>query len=194
MEDFPATAAFPFADNAAPRAAPALDFAAVYREHFAFVWRNLRRLRVAEEALDDAAQEVFLVVHRRLSEFEGRSSLKTWLFGILLNTARHHRRARARRQDPEPLRESVPDTERPGPLESAARAEAVALLHRFLDDLDDDLRVPFVMTRLEQLSAPEVALATGVNVHTIHSRLRAAEKLFEQAVARHHARARWSAR
>jgi RNA polymerase sigma-70 factor (ECF subfamily) len=195
MDDLPTTAPFPIAHGEGPAAAaPSLEFTAVYREHFTFVWRNLRRLRVAEDALDDAAQEVFLTVHRRLAEFEGRSSLKTWLFGILLNTVRHHRRARARRRDPEPLSDSLPDTQGPDGLECAARTEAVALLHQFLDELDDELRVPFVMARLEQLSAPEVALATGVNLHTVHSRIRTAERRFEEKVARHHARARWSAR
>jgi RNA polymerase sigma-70 factor (ECF subfamily) len=55
---------------------------ALYREHFAFVWRNARRLGCTEEWVDDAVHEVFLVATRRLEEFEGRSSIRTWLFAI----------------------------------------------------------------------------------------------------------------
>lgn len=168
------------------------DFVELYRTHFAFVWRSLRRLGVDEHSLDDAAQEVFLTAHRRLPEFEGRSSVKTWLFGILLNTARHHRRSRARRPAHEPLDEAAPHAGGPTPHEAAVRAQAVAVLHTFLDGLNDELRAVFVMSELEQMTAPEVAAATGVNVNTVFSRIRAARSQFEQMVARRRAHDRWS--
>ena len=178
-------------DSVVP-AAPALEFVAVYRAHFAFVWRSLRRLGVPDHALDDAAQEVFITVHRRLGEFEGRSSIKTWIFGILLNTARHQRRSIARRRDRDPLPAVVVDGGHGGPLESIARAQAVAVLHRFLEGLDDTLRECFVLSELEQMTAPEVAAATGANLHTVHSRIRTARQQFEQMVARQRARDPWS--
>jgi RNA polymerase sigma-70 factor, ECF subfamily len=84
-----------------PPTAP--TFEEVYDEYFAFVWRCLRRLGVSPAAIDDAVQEVFIVVHRRLGEFEQRSSLKTWLFGIAFRVAGAHRRAAQRRGEPEPL-------------------------------------------------------------------------------------------
>lgn len=168
------------------------DFVALYRTHFSFVWRSLRRLGVDEHSLDDAAQEVFLTAHRRLAGFEGRSSVKTWLFGILLNAARHHRRAKARRPVHEPLGDAEPDAGGAGPHESAVRAQARAVLHAFLDGLDDDLRAVFVMSELEQMTAPEVAAATGVNVNTVSSRIRAVRAQFEQMVARRRARDPWS--
>ncbi|HEY3498366.1 MAG TPA: sigma-70 family RNA polymerase sigma factor, partial [Polyangiaceae bacterium] len=63
------------------------DFAGTYREHFPFVWRCLRGLGVREAALDDAAQDVFVIVHRRLRDFRGESSLRTWLYGVVRNVA-----------------------------------------------------------------------------------------------------------
>ncbi|MEJ7732639.1 MAG: hypothetical protein WKG00_25980 [Polyangiaceae bacterium] len=51
------------------------DFAAVYEQHFDFLWRSVRRLGVADAHVDDVVQEVLLVVHRRLESFGGRSSL-----------------------------------------------------------------------------------------------------------------------
>lgn len=168
------------------------DFVALYRTHFSFVWRSLRRLGVDEHSLDDAAQEVFLTAHRRLPDFEGRSTVKTWLSGILLNAARHHRRAKARRPVHEPLGDAEPDAGGAGPHESAVRAQARAVLHAFLDGLDDDLRAVFVMSELEQMTAPEVSAATGVNVNTVSSRIRAVRAQFEQMVARRRARDPWS--
>src|SRR5689334_9453575 len=70
------------------------NFAEIYDAQFAFVWRSLRRLGVDPSGLDDAAQDVFLVVHRRLPEFEGRASLKTWVYEIVRRVARDHRRTK----------------------------------------------------------------------------------------------------
>ena len=181
----------PYGLAAVVPAARSHEFVTVYREHFAFVWRSLRRLGVAEHALDDAAQEVFITVHRRLGEFEGRSSLKTWLFGILLNTVRHHRRTMARRREDDPLPETVADPRQSGPLESIARSQAIEVLHRFLEGLDDTLRECFVLSELEQMTAPEVAAATGANLHTVHSRIRTGRQQFEQMVARRRAHDQW---
>ena len=88
-------------------------FAELYETTFTFVWRSARRLGTPEPNLDDVVQEIFLVAFRRQDEFEGRSSLKTWLYGIVFNVVRAHRRELAkkhpqvldgdRRVDPEVL-------------------------------------------------------------------------------------------
>jgi RNA polymerase sigma-70 factor (ECF subfamily) len=183
------------AEPAAPAESPALeglpDFPALYQTHFDFVWRSLRRLGVPESALDDAHQEVFLVAHKRLRQFEGRSTLKTWLFGILLNVVRRHRRARRRDASHDPLPDTLVDTNQPGPLEAAAKCEAAQMLQAFLDGLDADKRAVFILAELEQMTAQEVAEATDTNVRTVYSRLRVARQQFEQAVARHRARDGW---
>ncbi len=169
------------------QAAEPLGFETVYEQHFDFVWRSLRRLGVREACLDDAAQDVFVVVHRKLDSFEGRSSLKTWLFGIALRVARNYHRT-AQRRDAEALPETVADASAPGPHEATAQAEAVRLLHSLLDTLCDDRRAVFVMMELEQMSAPEVAEALSVNLNTVYSRLRKARVDFEAALTRHRAR------
>ncbi|MBX3233267.1 MAG: sigma-70 family RNA polymerase sigma factor [Labilithrix sp.] len=172
--------------EAALSAVPCFDD--VYRDHFAFVWRSAKRLGVRDGSLDDVVQEVFVIVHRRLDEFEGRSSLRTWLFGITLRVARDHRRSLARKSpagsvDPDSLRATTP-----GPSESMERAEAIALLHALLDELDDDKREVFVMAQLEQMTMPDIASTLGLNVNTAYARLRAARLSFEDALARHRAR------
>ena len=59
----------------------------IFREYAPFVWRGLRRLGVPECDVEDVCQEVFVVVHRKLGDFEGRSSLRTWIYGICARTA-----------------------------------------------------------------------------------------------------------
>src|SRR5881394_1497608 len=113
----------------------------IYERYGDFVWRNLRRLGIGEETTDDALQDVFLVVHRRLIDFESRSSVKTWLFGIVLRVAQTHlrtvRRRRVHVDDGAAVSEveSVATCDSEGPAEIAARREASLLLHRLLDQL-----------------------------------------------------------
>ncbi|HSO37096.1 MAG TPA: sigma-70 family RNA polymerase sigma factor [Labilithrix sp.] len=182
----------PRGERTAAFEAPGFD--EVYRAEFGFVWRSAKRLGLRDAGLDDAVQEVFVVVHRRLAEFEGRSSLRTWLFGITLRVVRDHRRS-ARRRDPGPPVD--PDSLRAtggGPAESAEKAEAVRLLHALLDELDDERREVFVMAELEQMPMPEIAEALGINVNTAYARLRVARQEFEQALGRHRARDMWRLR
>lgn len=163
---------------------------AIYDEHFDFVWRSLRRLGVPPSFLDDALQDVFLVVHRRLSDFEQRSTLKTWLFGICLRVAADYaKRARSRGRVDE-LAVELPDPQAPDPLEQAARGEAVQFLDAQLAALEPDKRAVFILAELEGMSCPEIAAAVGANVNTVMSRLKAARAKFEAALARHRARDR----
>jgi RNA polymerase sigma-70 factor (ECF subfamily) len=177
----------------------AIDFESVYAEHFSFVWRMARRLGVADEALDDVCQEVFVVVHRRLHEFEGRSSLKTWVFGILHNVVLVHHRALGRKSpahrsaaplvDPETLVDAAA-----GPYEQLSNAQASAIAQRLLDQVDEDKRTILVLVELEEMSVAEVSEAIGLNLNTTHARLRAARKQFTQAVTRYRAREQWRIR
>jgi RNA polymerase sigma-70 factor (ECF subfamily) len=172
----------------------AADLRALYDAHIAFVWRNLRRLGVAEAQLDDAAQEVFLVVHRRWDSFDASwSSPRTWLFGILLRVAQNERRAHKRRSarfapDPAPeLIDQLPSTADSAP-ELLAKREAALLLERMLEQLPDAERTIFVLVDVEQMSVPEAAEALRLNLNTAYSRIRSARKSFERALVRLHQR------
>ncbi len=178
-------------DGVGDRIGATLHFERVYDEHFPFVWRSVRRLGTPDAHVDDAVQEVFVVVHRRLQEFNGRSSMRSWLHAIVANVVRNYWRS-VHRKDPR-ARGKGPDVET---LEDArARADAlleqadgVRLLHMLMDELDWPKREVFVLIELEQMSVPEAACALGVNVNTVYSRLRAARQAFERAVSRYQAR------
>ena len=178
--------------------APALEFEDVYEAHVDFVWRMIRRLGVHTHAAEDVVQEVFLAVHRRLAEFEGRSSVKTWLVGIvrlILLERRRSMRHKALDQTPACAAaadlDAIEDVRTQGPHERAAHAEAVRLLHELLDGLDEDKREVFVLVELEQMPVVEVASALGVNVNTVYSRLRLAREKVSASLARHRARDGW---
>lgn len=175
-------------------------FETIYDEHFDLVFRNIRRLGVPDAMVDDAVQEVFLVVYRRLGQFEGRSSLKTWIYSIVMRVASDHRRS-IRRKSPHVHHpetavdaDDIADDRNEGPHERMERREGVELLHRLLDELDDDKRIVLVLAELEGLTVPEIADTLRENVNTIYARLRAARREFEQVVARARARDTWRLR
>jgi len=152
----------------------------VYRQYFGATWRVLRRLGVSDAQLDDAAQDVFLVVHRRLAEFDASSPLRSWLFAIAVRVASDYRRRRSRRRT-EPLDECIPDAG-PSPMQLSEMQESVRLLHELLNELDEKKRTVFVLAELEQLSVPEITQVLGVNLNTVYSRLRSARQQFETAL------------
>jgi RNA polymerase sigma-70 factor, ECF subfamily len=173
------------------RALPTIE--EIYRAEFGFIWRSARALGVDDGAIDDVVQEIFMVAHRRLSEFEQRSSMRTWLSGILLNAVRRHRRTQRRKSPHELSREAPTDvdslpTEARSPHDVTLAHEATRLLERILGDLDEKKREILVLAELEELSAPEIGEILGLSVNTVYSRLRLAREDFEQVAARYRAR------
>ena len=161
----------------------------VHAAHADFVFRSLQRLGVRPADLDDVFQEVFLVVHRRLSTYDGSSALTTWLFGVCLRVAAaHRRRAWFRREVPTDadFDGEAPASERPD--EAVAAREAQAIVRRVLDRMDLDRRAVFVMFELDQMPSEEIATILGVPVGTVWSRLSAARKQFEKILAAERAR------
>jgi RNA polymerase sigma-70 factor (ECF subfamily) len=156
-------------------------FEEVYREQADFVWRLLRHFAVAEASRDDVFHEVFLVVLRRLPDYDGRASLRSWLFGITRNVVLHHRRGHARHQ--RKLAVVPAPTPGPGPEEHVAQVEVRRLVQRFLDGLTEEHRLAFVLAEIEGLRAPEIADQLGVNLSTLYSRLQVLRRQFARFVA-----------
>ena len=167
------------------------DFESVYDDNFTYVWRAARRLGIPSADTDDVVQEVFVVAHRKLPGFEGRSQVKTWLFKILLHVVRHYLRTQARKPGHRPSSlaaevEDLRDGRGGGPAEAVERADAVRVLDGILACLGAEKREVFVLAEIEQLSVVEIAQVLGANLNTIYSRLRVARQEFERAVARFH--------
>ena len=175
-----------------PRAMAAeLDVVQIYEQHFDFVWRSLRRLGVAPTDLEDAAQDVFVVVHRRLSSFEHRSTLKSWIFGIALRIAKVYRHKTARQRTGVPADEALLVCTSASPEQARVHVQAAEQVQLLLDELDDDKRAVFILAELEQLPAAEIAVALGIPVNTVYSRLRLARAAFETGLRRVRAKDEW---
>lgn len=163
-----------------------LELRTVFTEHYAFVWRTLAHFGVPRAALDDAAQEVFAVVHRRLADYDGRTELRRWLWGIARRCAATWQRGEQRSL--RRLEVVPPPREPPAPDEALDQRRELELAEACLAKLDQAQRDVLVLTEIEGLSAPEIAEILGVKLNTVYSRLRVARERFQRAVAKAHAR------
>ena len=187
------------ADSAQPLAAPAARaqavardaaFVALYRAHFEYVWRSLRRLGIKEADLPDLTHDVFVVVHRKLDDFDPARPAKPWLFGICFRTALDKKRKHAsfRESSVGDAIDRAPRDAFAPPARAAddmvAAREAHDVVTRALDALDFDKRVVFVLHELDGLSMPEIAAIVDAPLNTLYSRLRLARDAFVDAVRR----------
>jgi RNA polymerase sigma-70 factor (ECF subfamily) len=169
-------------ERLAPVARAVLSFDQVYERHFRFVWRVLRASGLPPSMVEDAAQDVFVVVHRRLSEFECRSDIRTWLFRIASWVVTSERRKlRTKRENEENDEHAVSDVRdrSAGPLEILERSEAIRTLERILGRMDPEKRMAFLLMDIEEMKASEVAEVLEINVNTVYSRLRLAREQFK---------------
>ncbi|AKV00313.1 RNA polymerase sigma factor RpoE [Labilithrix luteola] len=162
-------------------------FAEIYDAHVDYLWRSALRMGLDEAAAEDLVQQVFIVAFRRLDDFEGRASLRTWLFRVLLLLVRQHRR-HLQRKSPYAFGESVdpdllvaPDDE---PDVALARTQAGSLVRRFLEQIGEEKATVFVLMEIEKKVGPEVAALLEIPLPTVYSRHRAAREQFEAFVDR----------
>ncbi len=181
---------------APPLEAPAarLDFDAIYDEHMPFVWRVARHAGIPEASVDDVVQDVFVVVHRRLGDYDWKRPLRAWLYGIVVRVIADHRRSFRRKQArlvSDPLdgdMAQIACTRLP-PSEEAENAEALRLVLSLLDRLEPEKQEVLVLSQVEEMSVPEIAECLEINVNTAYARLRTAKRELDALLARQEARA-----
>jgi RNA polymerase sigma-70 factor (ECF subfamily) len=159
----------------------------LFEQNLDFVWRSLRRLGVPVSAVDDATQQVWLIVASKLPEIAPGAE-RAFLFGTALRIASDARRRLLRQR--EVASDAASDFVDPAPHadEILDRHRARSVLDEILEELPDDLRVVFILYELEEQTAAEIAELLGIPPGTVASRLRRARTSFEQIVKRHKAR------
>lgn len=170
------------------------DFAELYREHFAYVWRSARRLGVPQAEADDVVQETFLTVHRLLATYAAHGGERSWLFAILFRVVQRHHRTTRRRSgltDGGADLDALPGSATNAPDRTAEANESVRVLEAIMDALDPEKRAVLVLAELEEKPLAEIAEILEINVNTAASRLRLAREHVEAAMARHRARDGW---
>lgn len=165
----------------APAVPEAESFEGLYASYVGFVWRCLRGLGVREVQIDDAAQDVFLIVHRRLADFRGDSAVRTWLYGIVRNVAANYRRSHRRKGSGEPLSFDLPSSSAT-PDQDVQEQQALGFVQAFAAQLDERKRDVFILALVEELTIPEVATTLSIPLNTAYSRLRSVREDFRAAL------------
>lgn len=159
------------------------------------VYNLVRRLLRDPSEASDVVQEVFLKVFRAVPRFEGRSSLKTWIYRVAVNEAYNHRRwfgrhrshdvaLEARDDGPANYAETLPD---PGasPFQTTLTRENHAVIEETLKELKPVFRQAVILRDIEELSYEEIAEVLQISVGTVKSRiLRGREALRAKLVGR----------
>ena len=171
------------APGGAPSGRPeAIGAAALFRGHHGFVTGFLVALGVPSAELEDLAQEVFLVAHRRGGFVPGAAKPTTWLASIAFRVASTRRRSRRRRRD-EPNEDVVDRARAEGasPEERASTSQTMARVHRAVAELDVEKRALFLLFEIVGESCDALATEFGIPIGTVYSRLHAARAEFRRA-------------
>ena len=156
-------------------------FSAVYAAELRWVWRTLWRLGVRERDLEDVAHDVFVVVHRKLADYDPQRPLRPWLFGICFRTALDRRRKSSHKNEiPTEREDNVADAAAVDATALIERNQSKALVHKALATLPLEQRAVFVLHELEGQSIPECAAILEAPLNTLYSRLRLARAAFTQ--------------
>jgi RNA polymerase sigma-70 factor (ECF subfamily) len=159
------------------------SFEEVFETHLSYVWRVLRHLGIRDGDVEDAAQEAFMVVHRRLPEWRPEADIRTWLYAIAWRVA-HRFRARERRRRAEPLETASETCTAESPADIATSRQELQRLEHALGAIDEDQRVVFVLYEIEGVEMHAIAEAVGCPLKTAYSRLRLARERVREQLSR----------
>jgi len=157
-----------------------LDLKDIYDQWADFVWISLQRLGVRPADLDDVCHDVFLIVHRKLGDYDARASVKSWLLGMCVRVAANYRRRarfRFERGSLGPAEEStMAAPESTQPEHAAVRRQTMLHLEAALESIGPVKRAVLIMFEVEGMSCDEIGLQLGLPVGTVYSRLHTARK------------------
>lgn len=152
-------------------------------------WSILKNRQEAEDALQSCYAKALAAIHN----FEGRSSLTTWLTRIAINEALARKRAQKRRrrhleaegvQVLENYREQLAKgSQAPNPEAEAAREQLRSMLERAIADLPENFRTVFVLHEIEGVSVEEAAHTLEIPTGTVKTRLMRARRRLQKSLA-----------
>ena len=148
-------------------------FKFLYEATADFVYNVALRVVNNKEDAEEVAQEVFLVVHRKLKDFRFESSVKTWIYRITVNRAINLAKKKSREKT------MITEYEKefyPGNGKTAHGERKTEIVERLMGALDPDQRACLALRSMEGLSYKEIASVIKININTVRSRLRRARE------------------
>jgi len=157
------------------------EFAALYEEHSKAVYYLALRFLCDPQKAEDVTHDVFLKVYRKLGEFRGESSIRTWLYRITINHCQNLKQSWASRNLVTTADDTVWNTTA-APAESPLRVletkELGERIQKALDELTEEYRLLLLLVADEELSYEEVAALTEQTADAVRGKLHRARKAF----------------
>jgi RNA polymerase sigma-70 factor (ECF subfamily) len=160
---------------------PASEFAALYDEHSRAIFYLALRFLGDPQKAEDATHDVFLKAFRRLDQFRGEASIRTWLYRIAINHCQnlcqswHNRHVQASSDDLV-LESAAAKTD--SPLRVLETKELGQRIQQTLDALSDEYRLLLLLVADEELSYEEIAALVGQSSDAVRGKLHRARKAF----------------
>lgn len=160
------------------------DLSSIFEKHVDHVGNSLRRLGVREGDVPDLVQEVFVVLHAILPDYDPTRPMWPWIFGVVYRVAAAHRRKASREilDDGKIANRQIDSSANLD--EAMRRGEDQRLVLEALSHVELHRRAVFVMADIDGVPVPEIAEALGIRLNTAYSRLRLAREEFREAAAR----------
>ena len=160
----------------------AVDIGEAYREHGPFIARVLEKLTGRGPHVDDLLQDTFIVAHKKKNQFEGRSTLRTWLYGIAKNRCMHHNRGLARFLNFKERLQRQPEAPGDTPHDALERTSKRQKLESYILAMTFKQREVFVLYELEEMAGQDIAAMLQIPLGTVWTRLHKARKVFQAKV------------
>jgi RNA polymerase sigma-70 factor (ECF subfamily) len=169
------------------------DFESLMRRYNTRLFRVARAILRDDAEAEDAVQDAYLQVYRKLHEFRGDSQVSTWLTRVVVNAALMRVRKQKRGVVVQLQRPAAQGSETPmdvedrraaSPSEVTFRAEVRRILERRIDELPLAFRTVFVMRDVQDMSVQETADALGIPEATVRTRLFRARGMLREALQR----------
>jgi RNA polymerase sigma-70 factor (ECF subfamily) len=167
--------------NRPPLQKVSADFAGLYQDHSRAIYYLALRFLGEEQKAEDATHDVFLKAFRRLDQFRGEASVRTWLYRIAINHCQnlcsswHNRHVLAGSDDA--VWETAP-AETDSPLRVLETKELGQRIQKTLDALSDEYRLLLLLVADEELSYEEIAAVVGQSADAVRGKLHRARKAF----------------
>lgn len=161
------------------------EFAALVRRQSRFIFRVAYAVLLNSHDAEDAVQETFLKLYRNRGWKEAeneRALLARVAWRSAVDLKRRLLRSSTAAADPEAF-EELPSL-RPSPEEAIASANENAALHALMDSLAEDLRVPLVLSAVEELNSREIGEILGIPEGTVRTRLQRARQILREKLTK----------
>lgn len=157
-------------------------FTRIYKQELSYVYASVGRLGVPLSQREDVTHDVFVVVHRKLEDYDTARPLRPWLFGIAYRVVLDHKRKASNAREIPSMKAHEDRASEVSTRPPEDVREAKELVMQALEEVPLERRIVFILHKLDRCDVADIAREFALPIHTVYARLRRANEEFTQAV------------